>query len=176
MSKETNPQIPIPAWFTDWLSDKKSDNGSEGGIVENSHGWGIALAVYRHLSPTGESAGRWVRCVDRLPDEGKEIVARGINSPTRTIIEREGIKLRDNNGNLYAYTTDPTIEWLDESPSQPSAGMVDLLKWVNNELAACESHRKNTRGTMKQFHAGAALAFQIVKDRFSPTPTKTEGQ
>lgn len=54
--KENNPRAPMPEWFTEWLGNKKSLNGSEGGIVENSHGWEIALAVYRHLSPSAAPA------------------------------------------------------------------------------------------------------------------------
>lgn len=132
MSKETNPQIPIPAWFTDWLSDKKSDNGSEGGIVENSHGWGIALAVYRHLSPTGESAGRWVRASERLPEAERKIFFE-ISYPKGRTVKCSGFLMAMYDGNNFVAQSlsysmreyGERIKWLDEAqptPTKPTEG------------------------------------------------------
>lgn len=71
----------------------------------------------------GEARLRWVLLRDYLPNEDEEIVVRRVGMKNSyCVVVRVGIKLRDSNDDiLYAYTTDPDIEWLYEpTPVNPS--------------------------------------------------------
>lgn len=143
MSTSTNPP-PIPEEFKIWylaesrkpIISKAYEEWKRRGQqlcyeVAYTEGYEDASeAVFRHLSPTGESADqRWTNFCELFPEDYTKVKIRraGTKKPINlgVISEAEPEWFLTYKGEKLYYDE---LEWLDEAPSQPSAGM----EWLDS--------------------------------------------
>jgi hypothetical protein len=121
------PSAQIPGEIVE-IARRIGENYSERREAEFSQrsataGFECAIEMYRHLSPSlGGPSMRFVKKDDFTFPVHKSFFVRRTDNDSRSVVELDGLRLVDGYENVWGYTTDPDIEYLDESssPAQPA--------------------------------------------------------
>lgn len=183
MSNTTNPP-PIPEKILDQAKAFASkqyevtDSTTFSYIQQDAAVAGYIACFQALSSPTGESAGRWVRALERTSPDNKLVCFRSNGMLFTGWYDSHRKVYDDVKAGVFPLRS---VEWLDESPSQPSAGMEfeDYLSALREILAVHRQyHAADLTNSAANHLLNIAIAALAKYNRLQnpPTPTKTEGQ